>query len=163
MKLRVLKHPLAVAGLALGIACAPKFRLTPQQRADIVDIANQPLTCESPEECEAVWGKVTSEISKQCGFKIQTSSAYLVETDEPVSEENGPVACKAVRTPIGATSAQIVVTTQGADADKNLVTKALIVDNAIKMRDSMREPTPAAVPDPAHPEPRCTAANCLSK
>ncbi|HTO08110.1 MAG TPA: hypothetical protein VMR86_13760, partial [Myxococcota bacterium] len=96
MKPRVLKHLLlAVAGLAIGIACAAKFRLTPQQLAEIADIANQPLTCESLEECEAVWAKVASEISKQCGFKIQTSTPNLIETDEPVSKEYGPVACKA--------------------------------------------------------------------
>jgi len=136
---------ISVAIAAAGIGCTT----SPEQReAEIARVAarnrliargEQPITCNSPDECEAMWGRLNSLVSSCCDFKIQTSSAFLIETYGPMQGDAILVACKALRIETDETSTMIKLSTYcGRPCDQALYAQAVMVEDVLAFRDSMR-------------------------
>lgn len=113
--------------------------------------ASRPVICDSGDECSAMWGRVTSQFSIWCGYRIQTSSDYLIETYGPIQSVRtiDKVACRSVRNPIDARRSEIQITTScWADCNMARIAKFQIVGDLLSFKDSMHQPEAPRSPDP---------------
>ena len=87
---------LLVCFFAFSLTACETIPVSPDDQA----IASTPLVCDSKIACDAMWAKTQFWIASNSGYKIQTSSIFLIETFNPTNYST-TWAFRAMREPLG--------------------------------------------------------------